>query len=125
MKLKLYNLSSKLDFGEYSGQSLKEVFKKDPDYIEDCIMDEASFCFNPDNIEILEDLHPEFTFLEESIEKLESKFEAYENEENSFEDMENFSTEDLKNMGINDNLSDDFNNLDDGVGGYYEDEHGF
>ena len=125
MKLKLYNLSSKLDFGEYSGQNLKEVFQKDPDYIEDCIMDEAIFCFNPDNIEILEDLHPEFTFLEESVEKLESKFEAYENEENSFDDMENFSAEDLKNLGINDNLSDDFNNLDEGAGGSYEDEHGF
>ncbi|MCK4919845.1 MAG: hypothetical protein KAS71_02290 [Bacteroidales bacterium] len=122
--MKLYSLSSKLDFGEYSGQSLKEVFLKDPDYIEDCIMDEALFCFNPDNIEILEDLMPKFTFLEESIEKLESKFEIFENEENSFDDMENFSAEDLKNLGINDNLSDDFSNLDDGEGGFYEDDFG-
>lgn len=122
--MKLYNLSSKLDFGEYSGQVLKEVFQKDPDYIEDCIMDEPLFCFNPDHIEILEDLNQEFTFLEESIEKLESKFEIYENEENSFDDMENYSAEDLKNLGINDSLNDDFNNLDENTNGFYEDDFG-
>jgi len=122
--MKLYNLSSKLDFGEYSGQSLKDIFQKDPDYIEDCIMDEALFCFNPDHLEKLEDLNPEFAFLEESIEKLESKFEIYENEENSFEDMENYSAEDLKNLGINDNLNDDFGNLDEGAGGFYEEDFG-
>ena len=102
--MKLYNLSSKLDFGEYRGQSLKEVFQKDPDYIEDCIMDEPLFCFNPDHVEKLEDLDPEFAFLEESIEKLERKFEIYENEENNFDEMENYSAEDLKILGINDLL---------------------
>ena len=122
--MKLYNLSSKLDFGEYSGQILKEIFQIDPDYIEDCIMDEPLFCFNPDHLEKLEDLNPEFEFLEESIEKLESKFEIYENEENSFDDIENYSAEDLKNLGINDSLKDDFNNLDENAGGSYEDDFG-
>jgi len=121
--MKLYSLSSKLDFGEYKGKALKEIFVKDPEYIEDCILENPGFCFNPSNIEALEDLHPEFAFSEEAVEKLEVKYESYEDQENSFDDMENFSPEDLTNLGISDNL-DDLDDYDDG-GSYYDDGYGF
>ena len=49
--MKLYSLNSKLDFGEYSGKTLKDVFDKDPDYIEECILENPSFCFNPSIID--------------------------------------------------------------------------
>lgn len=123
--MKLYSLNSKLDFGDYDGESLKDVFKKDPDFIEDCIMDNPNFCFNPDLIETLEDLHDQFAFSEEAIEKLEAKFDNYENEENNFDDIDNFSPEDLKNLGISDNLGDDYDDYDDGGGDYYDDSYGY
>lgn len=121
----MYSLNSKLDFGEYSGESLKDVFKKDPEFIEDCIMDNPNFCFNPDLIEALEDMHDSFAFSEEAVEKLEIKFDSYENEENSFDDMENFTPEDLKNLGISDNFNDDFDDYDDGGGDFYDDNFGY
>ena len=121
----MYSLNSKLDFGEYKGESLKSVFRKDPDFIEDCILENTNFCFNPDLIETLEDLHDEFAFSEEAVETLEAKFENYENEENSFDEMENFSPDDLKNLGISDNLDDDLDDYEDAGGGYYDDSYGY
>lgn len=122
--MKLYSLSSKLDFGDYKGKTLKEVFTKDPDYIEECILDNPTFCFNPSNIDALEDMHPEFAFSEEAVEKLDEKYDTYEDQENNFDDMENFSPEDLKNLGISDDL-DDFNDFDDDGGGFYDDSYGY
>ena len=121
--MKLYNLSSKLDFGEFKGNSLKDVFMKDPDYIEECILDVPAFCFNPGNIDKLEDMHPEFAFSQEAVEKLEEKFDIYEDEENDFENSENISEDDLKNLGIMDDLDDDDDYID--TGGYYDDGFNF
>lgn len=121
--MKLYSLSSKLDFGEYKGKTLQEVFKQDPDYVEECILENPTFCFNPGSLETLEDLHPEFSFSDEAVEKLEEKYDIYEDEENNYED-ENFSEDDLKNLGIMDDFGDDFDDMGDGGGGgFYDDNY--
>ncbi len=122
--MKLYNLNSKLDFGEYSGKSLKDIYMTDPDYIEECILDVPGFCFNPGNIDKLEDMHPEFVFSQEAIEKLEEKFDIYEEEENDFENVEHFNENDLRNLGIMDDLDDDDDDFVDS-GGYYDDGFNF
>ena len=122
--MKLYNLNSKLDFGEYKGKSLSDVFKKDPEYIEECVFEEAGFCFNPSIVDALEDLHPDFAFSEEAVEKLENKFDIYEEEEeNSYDELENFSDADLKNLGIMDDLDDDDDYGD--SGGFYDYGYGY
>jgi hypothetical protein len=36
--MKLYSLNTKLDFGDFKGQTLKDVFMNDPEYIETCIL---------------------------------------------------------------------------------------
>lgn len=123
--MKLYNLQSLLDFGQYSGQSLKEVFLKNPEYVEDCIFDVPNFCFNPDHIETLEDLDPDFTFSDEAFNKLESKYESFENEENNFDDIDSFNSDDLINLGISDKFSDEFEDIGDDDGGFYEDDYSF
>lgn len=123
--MKLYSLSSKLDFGEYKGKTLKEVFMKDPEFVEECILDNSSFCFNPSNIDTLEEMHPEFAFSEEAVEKLDEKFDTYEEQENNFEDMDDFSPEDMKNLGISDDLNDDYDDYDDDPGGFYDDSFGY
>lgn len=121
--MKLYNLSSKLDFGEYKGRTLKDVFMKDPEFIETCILDNPTFCFSESTLEKLEDIHPEFTFSDEAIERLEEKYEIYEEEENEFDEMENFTNEDLKNFGImDDNNEDDYDDLGGSGGGSFYDD---
>jgi hypothetical protein len=119
--MKIYNLNSKLDFGEHKGKTLKEAFMQDPEYIEECILDVASFCFNPSNIATLEGLDDEFAFSQEAVDELESKFDAYEEQENSFDDIETFIREDIRDIGFDDDPDDDF---DDGQG-YYDDGFGY
>lgn len=122
--MKLYSLNSKLDFGDYKGKTLQEVFAKDPEYIEECILENTNFCFNPSVVEALEDSHPEFAFSEEAVNKLDEKFEIYEDQENDFEDAEEFDPDDLKNLGIPDEMDDDFDDFDEGEG-YYDDGFNF
>ncbi len=119
--MKLYNLSSKLDFGDFKGQSLKDVFVKDPEYIEMCILENPTFCFSDSTLEKLEDMNSEFVFSDEAVEKIGEKYERYEEEENEFDEIEDFSNEDLKNFGIvDDPIEDDFDDPG-GGGGYYDD----
>jgi len=120
--MKLYSLSTKLDFGEYKGLSLKDVFMKDPDFIESAILDNPTFCFSDSTLEKLEDLDTGFTFSDEAVERLGEKYEIYEEEENEFDEMENFSNEDLKNFGIiDDPIEDDYDDLGGGGNSYYDD----
>ena len=124
--MRLYSLNSKLDFGEYSGKTLKDVFVKDPEYVEECILENPSFCFNPSIIDALEDINPEFIFSEEAVEKIEEKYDIYEEEENDVEEMDNFNDEDLKNLGIMGDSSDD-DDFDDfgNDGGFYDDGYNY
>jgi hypothetical protein len=122
--MKLYSLSTKLDFGEFKGQSLKDVFMKDPEYIETCILENPTFCFTSHTMEKLEDMKNDFIFSDEAAEKIEEKYQIYEEEENEFDETENFSAEDMKNFGIvDDPMDDDFDDL--GGGRYYDDSDGY
>jgi hypothetical protein len=122
--MKLYSLNTKLDFGEYKGQTLKDVFMKDPEYIETCVLENPVFCFTDNIMEKLEDMHEEFAFSDEAVEKLAEKYEIYEDEENSFDEGENFNAEDLKGLGLDDSFDDDYDEPG-GSGGYYDDSDGF
>ncbi len=123
--MKLYSLNSKLDFGEYSGRTLKDVFDKDPDYVEECILENPSFCFNPSIIDALEDMKAEFIFSEEAVEKLEEKYDIYEEEENDIEEMDSFSDEDIKNLGIMGEDGDDDFDDPGSDGGFYDDGYNY
>ena len=123
--MKLYSLNTKLDFGEYKRETLKEVFIKDPDFIEASILDNPAFVFPENLLEKLEEMHEDFTFSDEAVEKLHDKYEIYEEEENEFDDFEAFSEDDLKNLGImDDSYGDDYNDPSDS-GGYYDDSYGY
>jgi hypothetical protein len=119
--MKLYSLNSKLDFGDHKGKTLREVFLKDPEYIQECVLEHPTFCFNPSNVDALEDLHTDFSFSDASMEKLDEKYEIYEEEENEFED-EKFSDDDLKNLGIMDDFDDEYDDIGEG-GGFYDDNY--
>ncbi len=123
--MKLYSLNTKLDFGEYKGQTLKDVFMKDPEYVETCILENPVFCFTDNIMERLEDMHDEFAFSDEAVEKLAEKYEIYEEEENQFEEGENLNAEDLKGLGIVDDGFDDDYDDSGSSGGYYDDSDGF
>ena len=123
--MKLYSLNSRIDFGEYDGEMLKEVFMKEPGFIEMAIMEYPDFVFPEVLIEKLEEMHGDFVFSDAAVEKLQEKYEAYEDKENEFDDFEDFSEDDLKNMGImDDSFSDDYDDSGDS-GGYYDDGYGY
>ncbi len=123
--MKLYSLNTKLDFGEYKGQSLKDVFMKDPDYVESCIIENPVFCFTDNIMEKLEDMHDEFAFSDEAVEKLAEKYEIYEEEENQFDEGDNLNPDDLKGLGIVDDSFDDDYDEPGSSAGFYDDSDGF
>jgi len=123
--MKLYSLNTKLDFGEYKGQSLKDVFMKDPDYVESCIIENPVFCFTDNIMEKLEDMHDEFAFSDEAVEKLAEKYEIYEEEENQFDEGDNLNPDDLKGLGIVDDTFDDDYDEPGSSAGFYDDSDGF
>ena len=123
--MKLYSLQTKLDFGDYKGEALKDVFLKDPDYIEASILENPNFVFAEALVEKLEEMLENFIFSDEAVEKLHQKYEIYEEEENEFDDVDNFSEDDLKNMGImDDSYGDEYDEFGDG-GGLYDDNYGY
>jgi hypothetical protein len=123
--MKLYSLNTKLDFGDFKGQTLKDVFMNDPEYIETCILENPVFCFTDNILEKLEDMHDEFAFSDEAVEKLAEKYEIYEEEENQFDEGDSLNADDLKGLGIVDESFDDDYDEPGSSGGYYDDSDGF
>jgi hypothetical protein len=50
-KTKLYNWESKFDFGKYNQKSIKEVFEKNPSYIDWCFQKVDWFCVSDEIFE--------------------------------------------------------------------------
>jgi len=65
---KLYFLFDDLDFGKYEGQSVQDIFKIDPAYIDSCLCrHQENFSILYSDLEKLKILNPEFTFSEKAI----------------------------------------------------------
>lgn len=71
--MKSYNLDTIFTFGKWRGDTLGDVFEAEPEYIEWCIQNRDDFYLGDEVIEELEEIHPEFTFSDKSIEILEGK----------------------------------------------------
>ena len=67
--MKLYYLFDELEFGKYAGMPLREVFKKDPAYIDICLCErKENFSILFSDMVKLNELNPDFTFSTEAIE---------------------------------------------------------
>jgi hypothetical protein len=75
--MKAYILPDKLDFGKYKGETLKEVFIKDPYYIQWCMAEMNNFVITEKTIEFLKRVK-KFNFNNVSYNKNISKLKSYQ-----------------------------------------------
>src|SRR5690606_6917465 len=132
MTMNFYDLDSEFDFGKYEGQTLEEIFLKDPKFIEQCLIKVENFNLSDDVLDELKAIDDEFEFSDEALKKREEKFIKYE-EEN--DDEEEFFDKDLEEFmdfngqeetAVADDEFDEFDDLssdidDDFIGGGYDD----
>ena len=59
---KIYEWYDKLDFGDHEGESLEDVFKRDPSYVIWCMEEKEGFRMTINTCKHLEDLQDGFTF---------------------------------------------------------------
>jgi hypothetical protein len=101
--MNFYDLDTEFEFGKYEGQTLEEVFQKDPKFVEQCLLKMDDFNISDDVMEELKAIDDEFAFSEESLKKREEKFALFEEES---DDEDEFYDKDLEEFM-------DFNGTDD------------
>lgn len=131
--MNFYDLDTEFEFGKYEGQTLEEVFQKDPKFIEQCLIKVDDFNLSDDVMEELKAIDDEFEFSPEALKRREEKFQLWEQEND--EDEEDFYDKDLEEFmdfngqddgeSINDDEFDEFDDLntdldDDFMGGSYD-----
>jgi hypothetical protein len=119
--MKFYDVDSEFTFGKHEGKTIKEVFEKDPKYIDFCFNNIDEFYVSPAVMRELRDMDPKFamptetnmdddvleSFLEdaEEIEDFDVSFKEPEDEfgwdndldagdDDTFDDYESFNDDD-------------------------------
>jgi broad specificity phosphatase PhoE len=59
--MKFYDADSEFTFGKYEGKTIKEIFEKDPKYIDFCFNNIDEFYVSPEVMKELKQLDPKFT----------------------------------------------------------------
>ncbi|MCK9291141.1 MAG: hypothetical protein WCR58_11395 [Bacteroidales bacterium] len=113
--MKFYDIDSEFTFGKYEGKTIREVFEKDPNYIEFCFNNIDEFYVSPEVMKELRQINPRYTgpslqemdddvldsYLEE-IGELDELGDAYAEDEDF-----NWEDEDIE-------IDDDFDDFDSG-----------
>jgi len=111
-----YNLDTEFTFGKFEGKTVKEVLDIQPSYLDWCAVNLDHFYISDDIIEKIKAIIPDFKLSEEGKQKLNEKYETWENEQ---EDYDNYGDYDYQ-----DNYEyerDTFDVLTDGQYGDYDD----
>ncbi|MDO8897970.1 MAG: hypothetical protein Q7V19_10000 [Bacteroidales bacterium] len=121
--MKFYDVDSEFTFGKYEGKTIKEIFEKDPKYIDFCFNNIDEFYVSPEVMKELKQLDPKFTG--PSLNDLDDDLlESYLDEAEEIEDFDeslleeedeavNWDDDDL-DLGFDDDFEsfDDFNDDD-------------
>ncbi len=131
--MKFYDIDSEFTFGKYEGKSIREVFEKDPKYIDFCFNNIDEFYVSPDVLKELRGLDPRFSGnVTENDENFDDDmFDSFLDEAGLLEDMEGpFDIEDdllwddeaEPNLDDEDNF-DNFDQFDDEFDNDYDSDY--
>ncbi len=76
--MKFYYLDTKFTSGRYKGQTLEEVFEKDPEYIENTLLEDDNFLITEEVLDELQGVNPNFSFSDEAIGRRDSKEKQFD-----------------------------------------------
>lgn len=117
--MKFYYLDTKFTSGRYKGQSLEEVYAKDPEYVENSLKEDDNFLITEEVIDELQTINPDYSFSDEAIAKRDSKekefdksSDAADEDDDDFED--GYDDEDFdEDFDLEDIDADDLEDIDD------------
>jgi hypothetical protein len=117
--MKFYDVDSEFTFGKYEGKTIREVFEKDPKYIDFCFNNIDEFYVSPAVLRELRDMDPKYALPSEKDEAnddvlesfLEDTEELAEFEENFKEEEDGFGWDDDLDLGAGDDF-DDYQSFD-------------
>lgn len=112
--MKIFDLNTVFPHGKYKGKSLQDVFGADPDFVEECLLNDTTFLVNEKAIRSMRKINPEFSFSMDALEINERKWANYDSiqdtefEEEPFDDDldANFELEDFDNDPLDDDFDD-------------------
>ncbi|MBS4057555.1 MAG: hypothetical protein KKD74_11580 [Bacteroidetes bacterium] len=117
--MKFYDVDTEFTFGKYEGKTIREVFERDPKYIDFCFNNIDEFYVSPAVMRELKEMNPKFSMPAETDLGDDDMLEAYledaeeidDFEQNFKEEDEDFNWDDELNMETEDNF-DDFDSFD-------------
>jgi hypothetical protein len=115
--MKFYYLDTKFTSGRYKGQTLEEVYAKDPEYIETSLKEDDNFLLTEEVIDELQTVNADYSFSDEAIAKRDSKEKEFDRSSDADDDDEfedGFDDEDFdEDFDIEDIDEEDLEDLDD------------
>jgi len=84
--MKFYTLDTEFTFGKFSGKTIREVIKIQPDYIDWCAINLDHFYISDEIITEVKAIIPTFVLSEEGQSKLTEKYETWESQQQDNDD---------------------------------------
>ena len=133
-----YDLDTVFIFGKYKGETLREVFERDPAYVDYCLVNVDEFLVEDFILDDLREINPDYVMSDEALMQVDEKWNLYEADAYT-EDGDVFEDDDLYGGGTKgrgaaaldldsdtfdeDGFEDEFASLDDVEDDDYENDY--
>ncbi len=133
-----YDLDTVFTFGKYKGETLREVFERDPAYVDYCLVNVDEFLVEDFILDDLREINPDYVISDEALAQVDEKWnlydaDAYSDEDDAFEEDDLYGTGskgrgsaaiDLDEDGFDeDGFEDEFASLDEVEDDDYENDY--
>jgi len=97
--MKVYDLNTNFTFGKYEGKSLEDIFKTDPEYVQQCMVTVEDFAIDERAIQKLFEKYPSVDFSDEAIDANLEKLDVFDSgREDIFMTEEGYDNEDFEDL---------------------------
>lgn len=76
--MKIFDLDTEFSSGKYKGQTLQDVFDKDPDFVGQVLLDDNKFLIGEKAMRDLRKLKPDFQFSEDALESHDRRWMRFD-----------------------------------------------
>jgi len=112
--MKVYDLNTSFAFGKYEGKSLDEVFRTDPAYVQQCMINVEDFAIDERAIQKLFEKYPDTDFSDESIDANLEKLDVLDSgRDDIFIGEEGYDLEDYEDVVDPLEKEDNFEDIED------------
>ena len=73
-----YDLDTVFTFGKYKGETLRDVFERDPAYVDYCLVNVDEFLVEDFVLDDLREINPDYPISDEALAQVDEKWNRYE-----------------------------------------------